>query len=48
VTNIYVDPDRQVVFVTVSADLSAMMPGILQYERMYYSRGYAEARLDGK
>jgi Flp pilus assembly protein TadG len=45
VTDIYADTDRQVVFVTVSADLSSLMPGILQFHGMYSVTGYAEVRL---
>ncbi len=48
VTNISADMDRRVVFVTVSADLSSLMPGILPFNREYSITGYAEVRADGK
>jgi Flp pilus assembly protein TadG len=48
VNDIYADSDRQVVFVTVSADLSSLIPGILPFDGLYSIAGYAEARLDGR
>jgi putative Flp pilus-assembly TadE/G-like protein len=48
VTNIYADPKRRVVFVTVSADLNSLMPGILPFNGVYTITGYAEARLEGR
>jgi hypothetical protein len=47
VNDIYADPDRRVVFVTVSADLSSLMPGILPFTGEYSVVGYAEVKLDG-
>ncbi len=47
VTDIYADSERRVVFVTVSADLSSLIPGILQFRGDYSMTGYAEVRLDG-
>ncbi len=48
VTDIFVDADRQLVFVTVSADLSSLMPGFLAFDGMYSITGYAEVRLQGE
>jgi len=48
VTNISADTDRRVVFVTVTADLSSLMPGILAYEGEYSVTGFTEVRLDGR
>jgi Flp pilus assembly protein TadG len=48
VTRISVDAGRQVVFVTVSADLSSLIPGILLFQGGYSVTGVAEARMDGR
>ncbi len=48
VTDIYANANRRVVFVSVSANLSSLMPGILPFDGMYSITGYAEARLQGK
>jgi Flp pilus assembly protein TadG len=48
VTDIFVDPDQQTVFVTVSADLSSLLPKILAFNGMYAVTGYAEVRLHGE
>ncbi len=48
VTDIYVRADRRVVFVTISADLSSLMPGILPFDGIYSITGYAQARLQGR
>jgi Flp pilus assembly protein TadG len=47
VTEIYVDREKQVVFVSISADLSALMPGFLPFDGTYSITGYAEVRLTG-
>jgi Flp pilus assembly protein TadG len=46
VTGISVNPATQVVSVTVSADLSSLIPGILPFEGDYQITGTAEARMD--
>jgi Flp pilus assembly protein TadG len=48
VTDIYANANRQVVFVTVSADLSSLIPGILPFDGVYSITGYAEAKLQGR
>jgi Flp pilus assembly protein TadG len=48
VTGIILDPSTQVVSVTVSANLSSLIPGILPFEGVYQITGTAEARMDGK
>jgi len=48
VTGITVDPGRQVVVVTVSADLSSLVPGILPYQGVYQITGMAQAHIDGR
>lgn len=48
VTGITVDAATQVVSVSVSADLSTLIPGILPFEGVYQITGTAEARMDGK
>jgi Flp pilus assembly protein TadG len=48
VTNIYADPERRIVFVTASADLSSLMPGVLAFYGVYSITGYAQARIDGR
>ena len=48
VTDIYVNSKMHVVFVTISADLSSLMPGILSFDKVYSVTGYAQARIDGR
>ncbi|MBM3126278.1 MAG: hypothetical protein FJZ87_14620 [Chloroflexi bacterium] len=48
VTDIYANANRQVVFVTVSADLTSLIPSILPFDGMYSIAGYAEARMEGR
>ena len=48
VTGITVNSATRVVSVTVSADLSSLMPGILQFQGVYSVRGIAEARIQGQ
>jgi Flp pilus assembly protein TadG len=48
VTGISVDAATQVVSVSVSADLSSLIPGILPFEGVYQITGTAEARMDGR
>ena len=45
VTDIYADREKHVVFVTISADLSSLMPGILPFDETYSITGYAEVRV---
>jgi uncharacterized membrane protein len=45
VTQIWIDSGSQVVFVTVSADLSSLLPGFLQHHGSYRITGYAKARM---
>jgi hypothetical protein len=47
VTGITVNTGQQVVYVTVSADLSSLIPGILPFRGEYDVTGYAEVRVDG-
>ena len=48
VTNIRVDEASQVVAVTVSADLSPLMPALLQGGTQVTTTGYSQARIDGR
>jgi len=48
VTGISVDSTTRVVSVSVSADLSSLMPAILPFEGVYQITGTAEARMDGR
>ena len=48
VTGITVNPATRVVSVSVSADLSSLMPGLLQIEGVYSISGFAEVRLAGR
>lgn len=48
VTGISVDPATMVVSVSVSADLSSLIPGVLPFEEVYQIMGTAEARMDGR
>jgi Flp pilus assembly protein TadG len=48
VTGISVDPAIMVVSVSVSADLSSLIPGVLPFKGIYQISGTAEARIDGK
>jgi Flp pilus assembly protein TadG len=47
VTGISVDAVTRVVSVSVSADLSSLIPGILPFGGIYQITGTAEARMDG-
>lgn len=46
VTGIRVDPATRVVSVSVSADLSSLIPSILPFKGVYQITGTAEARID--
>ena len=48
VAQIWIDPGSMVVYVTVSADLSSLLPGFLQFEGMYSVTGFAKARIQGR
>jgi hypothetical protein len=48
VTGISVDAATQVVSVSVSANLSSLIPGVLPFEEVYQITGTAEARIDGR
>jgi Flp pilus assembly protein TadG len=48
VTGISVDPATMVVSVSVSADLSSLIPGVLPFQGVYQITGTAEARMDGR
>lgn len=48
VTGISIDAGHQVVYATVSADLSSLIPAILPFQREYSVTGYAEARVDSR
>ncbi len=45
VNQIWIDSGSQVVFVTVSADLSSTLPGFLKTHGRYSLTGYAKARM---
>ena len=47
VTNLWIDSGTQVVYVTVSANLSSLFPGFLQHQGSYRVTGYAKARMQG-
>jgi hypothetical protein len=47
VTQIWIDADIRTAFVTVSADLSSLLPGFLQHQGSYSATGYARARMQG-
>ncbi len=47
VTGISINPATCVVSVTVLADLSSLMPGVLRFQGVYSVRGVAEARIQG-
>jgi hypothetical protein len=47
VTGISADPATRVVAVAVEADLSSLIPGILQLQEEYDVTGYAVVRIDG-
>ncbi|MDP2975583.1 MAG: hypothetical protein Q8N45_05150 [Anaerolineales bacterium] len=46
VTGITVDPATWVVYVTVSADLSLLIPGMLAFQGVYSVTGYAEVMVN--
>jgi hypothetical protein len=48
VTGISLDTATQVVSVSLSADLSSLIPSILPFEGVYRNTGTAEAIMDGK
>jgi hypothetical protein len=48
VTDIFVNPNQQMVFVMVSADLSSLLPRLLASNGIYSLTGFAEVRLQGK
>ena len=48
VTNIRVNEASQVVAVTVSADLSPLLPALLQGGAHVTTTGYSQARIDGR
>ena len=47
VTGIAIDQITQIVRVSVTADLSSLIPGILPFNGQYTVTGYARARMDG-
>ncbi len=47
VTSIWVDAGARLVYVTVAADLSSLLPGFLQHQGAYSVTGYAWARMQG-
>jgi uncharacterized membrane protein len=47
VSRIWIDSGSRFVFVTVSADLSSLLPGFLQHRGSYSVTGYARARMQG-
>ena len=47
VNQIWIDAGSQVVFVSVSADLSSLLPGFLEHRGVYTVTGFARARMQG-
>lgn len=47
VSQIWIDAGARVVYVTVSADLSSLLPGFLEHRGQYSVTGYAQARMQG-
>jgi hypothetical protein len=47
VTQIWTDSGSRVVFVTISADLSSLLPGFQEHRGSYSVTGYAQARMQG-
>jgi Flp pilus assembly protein TadG len=47
VTDIAINESSQMVRVSVTADLSSLIPGILPFHGLYTVTGYARARMDG-
>ncbi len=47
VSDISIDQSTQMVRVSVTADLSSLIPGILPFHGQYTVTGYARARMDG-
>jgi hypothetical protein len=47
VSQIWIDTGARVVYVTVSADLSSLLPGFLEHRGQYSATGYAQARMQG-
>jgi hypothetical protein len=47
VSQIWIDPGSRVVFVTVTADLSSLLPGFLAHRGRYNATGYARTRMQG-
>jgi uncharacterized membrane protein len=48
VTGVYINETSQTISVSVTADLSALLPAVLDYWRQYTVIGYAQGRLDGR
>jgi hypothetical protein len=48
VTGIYINEISQTISVSVAADLSALLPTVLNFQKQYTVIGYAKGRLDGK
>lgn len=48
VTGVYIDEITQTVSVSVTANLSALLPAVLNYKKQYTVIGYAKGRLDGR
>jgi len=48
VTGIFIDGASQTVSIRVTANLSALLPAVLNYSRKYSIIGYAQGRLDGR
>jgi Flp pilus assembly protein TadG len=47
VSQIWVDPGSQLVYVTVVADLASLLPGFLSHNGNYRATGYAHPRIQG-
>ncbi len=48
VTGVSIDVASQTVSVSVTANLSALLPAVLNYQRHYTVTGFAKGRLDGR
>lgn len=47
VTDLWIDAGARLVYVTVSADLSSLLPGFLQHQGIYSVTGFSRARMQG-
>ena len=48
VTGVYIDEISQTISVSVTANLSALLPSVLNFQKQYTIIGYGKRRLDGR